>query len=71
MPLALPHSGAVEKGGIIEPSAFLPETLKFIFSKTRKLYSKQKTHTQILSPWDIPTAISPMTGISDKHFHGK
>ena len=30
------------------------------------LYSKQKTRTQILCPWDISTAISPMAGISEK-----
>ena len=29
-------------------------------------FCRQKTRTQILCPWDISTAISPMAGISEK-----
>ena len=47
---------------------FILKRVTFMFlSLTRfLLHSKHKTRKQIQSPWDISTAISPMTGISEK-----
>ena len=60
---SMPREDQVHRRDVkIKIKRVLPLFLNYSF----KLFRKQKTRTQILCPWDISTAISPRTGISEK-----